>query len=341
MQRLLILAVALLAVTAVLVIPAPASPAAEAAYQTLKVSYSVPVWSPDGTRIAWASNPFVGRGFHPQPPPPSQIWTANVDGSDAAPLIGGLINGPSQIVWPRPQEILYDTFGMISLARLDGTHKRVLHSTGTTFSTDAKGTRIASAPDFGGPIIVLRAESGKRIRIRGAKFDPTLAPDGRRIAFNHGTVSEIRAGGSQYGLFVARANGTGMHRIAPHGYCATWSPRGNEIAFMTLGALRVVRPNGSHERLLVRHAGTCSVPPLMAWSPDGRQIAYVRGHLVVVDVASGHRKKLWALGKGVTGVAWSPDSKRLLVTARQGPTGCSSLWKIDASGKNRKLIRPC
>lgn len=333
----------IVAVLAGLALPTAAAPAAK-----IGVSYSNPTWAPDGTRIAWESDPLPGSKPIHEALPPGQIWTANVDGSDAAPLVGGLINGTSQIAWPKPQEILYDSYSVIALVRPSGRHTTILHSVGTTFTMDAKGARVASARDSGGPIVVVSTTTGKRIRIDGGKgmlnSDPALSPDGRRIVFNHEPANTQQPVASN-GLFIARANGKGMHRITTQGSCANWSPQGNEIAFWTDArgiVLRVVRPNGSHERVLVKGGGTsCGVPQLMAWSPTGRQIAVVRaGRIVIVNVASGHNKTLRAF-TWVNGLAWSPHSRQLLVTASPKQDGCYSLWTINTNGNNKKLIRSC
>ena len=308
-------------------------------------TFESPAWSPDGAHVAWGELP-LGSGS------PARIWTANADGSDAAQLIGGLRNGLFEIVWTAPDTLLYDANFDVRLARLDGTHTTILRAVGSTFTSDAHGTLVASAYDRApGPLLLASTATRERTRIGGGRNtsngDPTLSPDGAHIAFDHADYDPKTGQVSNGGLFVARADGAGMRRILRGGGCAEWSPRGEEIAFLTPEtrgeSLRVTRPDGSHERVVVAQGPVCSVPQSFAWSPDGTRIAYVAGswgRLTVVDVAGGKTTPVRAFAS-VTGVEWSPDSRRLLVTARPRVGACSSLWTVGADGKGAALVRRC
>lgn len=303
----------------------------------------LPVWSPDGAQIAWGSQPFGTPGG----PSAAQIWTATADGSGAKPLVGGLRNGLFQVVWPRPGALLYDANFQVVRAGTDGSHKVVLADTGFTFTTDTHGDRVASSCDrCNGPISVVTVATGKHVRIGGKSTSnggATLSPDGSRVAFGHAVYDNAKGLYVGRGLWVANANGTRAHRIAREGGCATWSPAGDLIAYQVLGSLRTVAPDGSHSRVLVTKGPVCSVPVSLAWSPDGKQIAYIdakSGRLVLLNVTSRHATTVGQF-TSVTGVAWSPDSTQLLVTARPDPSACSSLWRIGADGSGARLLVGC
>jgi Tol biopolymer transport system component len=303
----------------------------------------LPAWSPDGTHIAWASEPFSTPGS----PSAAQIWTAAADGSAAKPLIGGLRNGLFQIVWPRPNTLLYDANFQVVRARTDKSHRIVLADTGFTFTTDTHGDRVASSCDrCNGPIVVVTVATGKHVKIGGkgtSNGGAAFSPDGSRIVFGHAVYDKAKDQYVGRGLWVANANGTRLHRIAKEGGCATWSPTGDRIAYQLLGSLRTIAPDGSHNRVLVTKGPVCSVPVSIAWSPDGKRIAYIdarSGRLVLLDVASRHTTTVGAF-TSVTGVAWSPDSTQLLVTARPNPSACSSLWRIAADGSGPQLLVGC
>jgi hypothetical protein len=60
----------------------------------------------------------------------------------------------------------------------------------------------------------------------------------------------------------------------------------------------------------------------------------------LIDIASGQPRKVTGFSE-VTGFAWSPDSSQLLITARPQRFACSSLWRVNRNGSNRKLIVRC
>jgi len=110
----------------------------------------------------------------------------------------------------------------------------------------------------------------------------------------------------------------------------TWSPNGRSLAFILFtgmydndlgnddGQLWLVDENGAPE--IVAH-GLAVYPPV-AWSPDGRYIAFVRraayeksapADLWLFDLATSTEIQLTRLDERryVTSVAWSPDGQRL------------------------------
>jgi Tol biopolymer transport system component len=336
-----------LAAFGLIVVATAALTASSAVSATGDRSLDLPAWSPDGTQIAWGSVPFGSTDGGSA----AQIWTAAADGSGARPLIGGLRDGLFEIVWPQPGTLLYDANFQVFRAGTDRSHKVVLPDTGSTFTTDTEGDRVASSCDrCNGPIVVVTVATGKRVTIGGkgsSNADPTFSPDGSRIGFDHAVYNKAK---DQYvggGLWISNANGTGMHQISKAGGCASWSPAGSAIAYLALGQaslnLRTIAPDGSRSRLLVTKGPTCSVPSSLSWSPNGKQIAYIdskTGRLIVLQVASRHTSPIGKF-RSVTGVAWSPDSTQLLVTARPSPATCSSLWRVGADGSSPQLLVRC
>jgi Tol biopolymer transport system component len=108
-----------------------------------------------------------------------------------------------------------------------------------------------------------------------APLQPAWSPDGSKIAF---TVEQGRGAG----IYVMRADGSGVQRIAPGGHGAVWSPDGSMIAFRTngyeyktkglkaYGGNWTVHADGTHRVALPpsSHAG-------FSWSPDSKLIAFV------------------------------------------------------------------
>ena len=111
---------------------------------------------------------------------------------------------------------------------------------------------------------------------------PAFSPDGSRISY---LDSESNA------LYTLRANGTGRRRVATRGKVVgyLWSPDGRRIAYESRsgGAVStwVSTPGGGTREL--------GGGELAGWSPDGRDVAVVRGgRLVALPVAGGSPRTL-------------------------------------------------
>ncbi|HET6167852.1 MAG TPA: hypothetical protein VFE07_13560 [Marmoricola sp.] len=156
---------------------------------------------------------------------------------------------------------------------------------------------VAPSPD--GRMLAVRTAHGLELRdlasggstllgtVNGAS-SPAWSADGRRIAF-----------ATPDGIDVIRVDGTGLHQIdafTKHQHVLTqlsWAPDGHAIAFMRTDdvfdahgraagwrfTLMTVDTDGSHARVL-HDAGGCIcaglAPPSVAWSPDGKLIAFGR-----------------------------------------------------------------
>jgi Tol biopolymer transport system component len=302
-----------------------ASPAGSAGgYRVLEM----PAWSPDGTRIAWASQSILSNG-------PAAIWTANPDGSSPRQLIGGLMSF-SELVWPQPGMLLYEANDDVVRISPSGARKTVLTgATGIGFATDTRGDVVATScfQCQASPILIGSTTTGKRSEIGGkgtSNADPAFSPDGSRLVFT-------RNGD----LWIADRDGTHTRLLKRGAGCASWSPAGNVIAYFVGSAFYAITPAGTHARLLLASGPGCQGPPAsFAWSPDGKTIAYGGGNarsLTLLDVATGHTTALKKFTH-VAYLAWSPDSSRLLVTA---PADCPSLWRVDADGSHAAKLVGC
>jgi len=82
------------------------------------------------------------------------------------------------------------------------------------------------------------------------------SPDGSQLAFH-----------STGGIYIVRADGSGLHRISKDGAQPSWSPDGSRLAFTRGGELFTMAPDGSD---VTRVEDVVAVPPYgWAWNPVG------------------------------------------------------------------------
>ena len=246
-----------------------------------------PAWSPDNTQIAFSSDrPFAGKG--------------------------------------------------IFLMATDGTNERVLTSpgfddgeTGMRAETPAwspDGKRVAFVwvsfgPDgsFNPGIYVARSNQrpdSPDERYVGRGVCPSWSPDGRRLAV---AVQSITASEAPSGIDVMNADGTDVEQISagPGDLCPDWGS-GDEIAYQHNGAIDVIKPDGSGNRLVIPNGSSPS------WSPDGKRIAFLRNtrptasrptYRVFLANADGTNVRQLTSGPATVWdirADWSPDGHQLV-----------------------------
>jgi dipeptidyl aminopeptidase/acylaminoacyl peptidase len=166
-----------------------------------------------------------------------------------------------------------------------------------------------AAGEEGGDLFGLTRVGGvRRLTDDGGSYGPSFSPDGSRIVFS--SVGD-------YGDVSDTVGATGLD-------------------------LYVMEADGSRRRRLFD--GDEDVSP--SWSPDGEQIAFVRGggddgtgRIFVVDPDAGSARALFENGGAAEDAdpAWSPDGTQLAFV-RTEPDGSSHLMIANADGSDARSV---
>jgi PGF-pre-PGF domain-containing protein len=230
-----------------------------------------PSWSPDGSRIAFASY----RSYRDGNP---EIYVMNADGSGQIRLTDNVAEYPA---WsPDGSRIAFfsnrDGNPEIYVMNADGSGQINLTNNDTgewNLSWSPDGSRIAFTAERDGnyEIYVMNADGSGQIRLTEDAYDwkPSWSPDGSRITF----VSE-RDGNPE--IYVMNADGSGQTRLTDT-YAGdsdpSWSPDGSRITFVSdrdgNHEIYVINADGSGQTRLTNSYASNVSPD---WGPDWMEI---------------------------------------------------------------------
>lgn len=242
---------------------------------------AAPVWSPDGTRVAFV------RTQSGQQPQPGQIFVMNSDGTGVSRLtcLGSRDDRPawspdgSRIAFARST----GKTSAIYVMQADGSNLHLLYQPVTAYAIN-----LAWSPDgkrfaFGDPpgIAVVNADGTGFRQLTGPSTIqtpddfPTWSPDSKSIAFDHSVLTS-KEFGADVQLWMMTADGRNQHQLLAeprHDLSnPTFSPDGRQVAFFRWGdstqgleSIDVVSSSGTGARALTQPTKDYTRQP--TWSP--------------------------------------------------------------------------
>ena len=254
-----------------------------------------PVWSPDGTKIAFHS-------LRDEPAPLScdqfcnyEVYVMNADGSGLTRLTNHFAADITPVWSPDGTKIAFlsNRLGLqddIYVMNADGSGQTQLTSssapdTSAVWSPDSSKIAFESERDANDEIYVMNADGSGQTNLTNDSADdyaPAWSPDGMKIAF----YRELAEGNTD--VLAMSADGSAETNLTNHpapDYAPAWSPDGTKIAFERVSAegnadVYVMNADGSGQ-LNLTNSPTYDFEP--TWSPDGTKIAFS----VIADY--GHR----------------------------------------------------
>ena len=299
------------------------------------VDFSLPAWSPDGTRIAyttWTNEGGVGQNIR-NVDQTSAIWSMNPDGTDRRLVVDGAPDQAWIPAWsPDGQWIAYTLSPQSAPASAAGPQANV-----------APGQIGPPRTSLGASIWIVRPDGSKSRRVSPEGTDainPVWSPDGQLIAY------AIGAGISGTDIQIASATPDGIADgftvamdAAANDWGPTWSPDGSHVLFVSNRTgndeiWSVAADSAAAPVQLTDDGAADSVP---VYSPDGSRIAFVSersGEPEIWTMAADgsdtvnltNHPQHW---DGQWSVAWSPDGSRIAYGNGSFPDARASGWVIE------------
>jgi Tol biopolymer transport system component len=196
--------------------------------------------------------------------------------------------------------------------------------------------KIAYTVSAAASLVVLNTGTHAQRVISDTTNEVVWSPDGSKLAY-----ARVRDGqqGTQTLYAWTEASGQSLQLDATpvtticdnhgcyvylHHFAPSWSPDSRELAYAYGTEIRILSADGSSRRVIPLPAG--ANVQSVTWTPDGRFVTYVdyasaesaKAIVGVAPTGSGSPVTLVQAANTIGEYAWSPDSKRVVVTVDGG-----------------------
>lgn len=306
-----------------------------------------PVWSPDGSRIAFSSNR-DGK---------NEIYVMDADGSNVKRLTNNRADDVNPIWSPDGRRILFDSERdgnrEIYVMDADGgnqirlTRDNAVDST-STWSPDGSLIAFASNRDTGPAYnpynmdIYLMNSDGSNVRriVDDPEYDvgPQWSPDGRKILFMTGR-------NGNFDVYDMNADGTGQRNLTADydksDGAPVWSLDGQHIAFSRRiegkEQIFVMDADGGNLKRVTHNSANNGLP---GWSPDGSKLVFQTdqdGNLEIYAISvDGELAQLTDDAADDLSPDWSPDGNRIAFSSNRN--GKQHIYLMNADGSSLAQI---
>jgi len=228
-----------------------------------------PVWSPNGTHIAFWSAPFNTSASS------DEIWVMNSDGTNVtrfAPV------GPGQAIFPAwspdGQHIAYVSTApngrkeIYVMNAVDGSEQHAVTNIGLKTTFVAWGSDSQHIFFLSNGVWVATIDGKAPIQVNNDIKASSLAvsPNGYKLAVVSGTAIYI----------LDVQNKFAQTPLVDNGSDPSWAPGNLRLTYSSNGAIYTISADGTNAKKIV---DTGTQPE---WSPNGTQIAYISGGALFV-----------------------------------------------------------
>ena len=197
-------------------------------------------------------------------------------------------------------------------------------------------------------VYVKIVDAGTPLRLTSSperEMSPAWSPDGRYIAF-------LRGSGENKGFYIIPALGGAERKVADafgwsganaQAHALDWSPDGKTLAIVDKSSesepwsVFLISTETGQRRQLTTPPAEYTGDLLVAFSPNGRQLAFVRrveagvSDIYVVSVEGGEAAQVTRDALTIRGLDWTSDGERLVFSSERSG-GYATLWTIAGGG---------